>query len=131
MKTPCKTVILAQSHEKLRESVTRESFWENDFSSMPDELHYKPFDAAAESAAGSAVNSVLLPSQSCNSAMLFGPKRPISRQIGLSEEEKIVRPGSNSTRNNVLAKSLNCDAKNFVQTAKGSGQILMKRQATI
>ena len=63
--------------------------------------------------------------------MLFGPKRPMTRQIGSNEDNPIIsidkqqrflRPGASSTRNNVLAKSLN-----FAPSSKGIGQNLMKR----
>ena len=83
MKIPGKMAIMAQLTDQRRESVTRESFWENDFSSsIIDEMHFKPFDPTVDS----APSTVLLPLQSCSSTMLFGPKRPISFQIGSSND---------------------------------------------
>ena len=59
MKTPERAIVVAKSTiDKHRESITQESYWENDFSSMPDEVHYRPFDAAVDSAA----STVLIPS---------------------------------------------------------------------
>ena len=91
--------------------VTRESFWENDFS-LPDELHYKPFEAGDDKSA----STVLLANQKqCSSSTLFGPKRPISRLIGSSDansndlQPRFALPNSTngSTRNKILAASLN------------------------
>ena len=117
--------------------VTRESFWENDFS-LPDELHYKPFDARDDKSA----STVLLANQKCSSSTLFGPKRPISRLIGSSDansndlQSRFVVPNSTSgsTRNKILAASLN-----FGKPSQGSSLVshlasarpYIQRQATI
>ena len=101
--------------------VTRESFWENDFS-LPDELHYKPFDARDDKSA----STVLLANQKCSSSTLFGPKRPISRLIGSSDansndlQSRFVVPNSTSgsTRNKILAASLN-----FGKPSQGSSLV--------